>query len=153
MSGSFYVGPNPSDLIFDGLGERFFYGLRRTDDGELFLAKIDQLGSDSLIINKSGDPVKNYPDFEEGNEFFDGRDINHNLVYENLNYEQFRWDDANLVYYINNEGELVVRVNQDADAGTITYADTTEDEGSGVSTGWDETGYTCDNNSLTYDKT
>ena len=40
MAGSFYVGPNPSDLIFDGLGERFFYGLRRTDDGELFLAKI-----------------------------------------------------------------------------------------------------------------
>ena len=62
MAGSFYVGPNPSDLIFDGLGERFFYGLRRTDDGELFLAKIDQLGSDSLVINKSGDPVKNYPD-------------------------------------------------------------------------------------------
>ena len=122
MAGSFYVGPNPSDLIFDGLGERFFYGLRRTDDGELFLAKIDQLGSDSLVINKSGDPVKNYPDFEEGHEFFDGRDINHNLVYENLNYEQFRWDDANLVYYINDEGELVVRVNQDADAGTISYA-------------------------------
>ena len=34
MAGSFYVGPNPSDLIFDGLGERFFYGLRRTDEGD-----------------------------------------------------------------------------------------------------------------------
>ena len=77
----------------------------------------------------------------------------HNLVYENLNYEQFRWDDANLVYYINDEGELVVRVNQDADAGTISYADTSEQQQAGESTGWDETGLTFDNNSLTYDKT
>ena len=60
MSSPFYVGPNPSDLIFDGLGERFFYGLRRTDDGELFIAKVDQLQShDSIQINKEGDPAEN----------------------------------------------------------------------------------------------
>ena len=47
----------------------------------------------------------------------------------------------------------MVRVNQDADAGAISYADTSEEEDTGVSTGWDETGFTFDNNSLTYDKT
>ena len=34
------------------------------------------------------------------------------IGYENLNYEQFRWDDRNISYYVNAEGELIVRINQ-----------------------------------------
>jgi hypothetical protein len=86
--------------------------LRRTDNGELFVGKVDQLSpNDSVTINKPGDPDKNYPNFEQGQDFLEGRDVNHNLVYENLNYEQFKWDDRNISYYIDSEGELCVRVN------------------------------------------
>lgn len=107
-----YIGTT-LDQIYNQIDNRYFYGLRRTDEGELFLGKVDQLSPvDSVTINNPGDPSKNYPNYDEGQSFFEGRDAFHNLIYENLNYEQYRWDNSNLYYYINEEGELVVRVNQ-----------------------------------------
>lgn len=108
----YYSGMSP-DHIVGALQNRFFYGLRRTDNGELFIAKADQLKTtDSIMVNKPGDPTNNYTDFEEGQDFKEGRDVNHNLVYENLNYEQYRWDNRNISYYIDDDGELVARINQ-----------------------------------------
>ena len=119
-----YTGFTP-DQIYAAVQNRFFYGLRRTDNGELFLGKVDQLkNNDTLVINNPGDPTNNYPNFEEGQDFYEGRDVYHNLVYENLNYEQFRWDDRHLLYYINDEGELVVRINQN-----YTYNDGDSSDG------------------------
>ena len=107
-----YIGFTP-DQIYSAVQNRFFYGLRRTDNGELFLGKVDQLKkNDTLTINNPGDPQDNYPNYQEGQDFYEGRDVYHNLVYQNLNYEQFRWDDRNVLYYINDEGELVLTVNQ-----------------------------------------
>ena len=107
-----YTGFTP-DNVYGAVQDRFFYGLRRTDNGELFIAKADQLKTtDSVTINKPGDPTNNYSSFEQGQDFYEGRDVNHNLVYENLNYEQFRWDDRNISYYVDSDGELVARVNQ-----------------------------------------
>ena len=96
-----YVGAS-AEQYFQQNGDRFFYGLRRTDDGELFLGKVDQMAQDDVVqINKIGDPVDNYPNYEEGQEFYEGRDYVHNLVYANLNYEQFKHDDRDIFYYIN----------------------------------------------------
>ena len=107
-----YTGMSP-DHINSSVQDRFFYGLRRTDNGELFLSKVDQLKTtDSITINKPGDPSENYTEFEQSQDFYEGRNINHDLLYKNLNYEQFRWDDRNIQYYINSEGELVARINQ-----------------------------------------
>ena len=80
----------------------------------LYFAKVDQLDvSDGIQINNVGDePSQDYPGFSPGQDFFEGRDTYHNLVYRNLNYEQFRWDDRNIYYYINDDGEFVVRINQ-----------------------------------------
>lgn len=119
-----YVGFTP-DQIYNSIKDRFFYGLRRTDNGELFLGKADQLkNQDAIQINNPGDPSENYPNFEEGQDFYEGRDVYHNIVYENLNYEQFRWDDRNIYYYINEEGELVARINQ-----SYTYDENSSSEG------------------------
>tara|TARA_B100000780_G_scaffold75612_1_gene50913 strand:+ start:8117 stop:8488 length:372 start_codon:yes stop_codon:yes gene_type:complete len=108
---SSYTGFTPEGMQ-QQVQDRFFYGMRRTDDGELFIGKADQMkNTDSITINKPGDPVNNYSSFEEGQDFYEGRNVNHNLVYTNLNYEQFRWDDRNISYYVNAEGELVARVN------------------------------------------
>lgn len=107
-----YVGGNTSGF-YSAMNPRYFYGLRRTDDGEVYLAKVDQAKkTDSVEINAPGDPIENYPNFQEGEDFLEGRDSNHDLVYDNLNYEQFRWDDRNLLYYIDDDGQLVVRINQ-----------------------------------------
>jgi hypothetical protein len=45
-------------------------------------------------------------------DFFEGRDVEHTKIYDNLNYEQFRWDSRNILYYIDSEGQLVLRVNE-----------------------------------------
>jgi hypothetical protein len=119
-----YTGTTP-DHINGAIPDRFFYGLRRTDDGELFVAKMDQMSTtDGVTINKPGDPTKNYPSFEEGQDFYEGRDVNHNIVYENLNYEQMRWDGRNISYYVNSEGELIARVNH-----SFTYDDNSSSNG------------------------
>jgi hypothetical protein len=119
-----YTGFTP-DLITQAVKNRFFYGLRRTDEGELFMAKADQLSpTDSISINNPGEAVDDYPNFEEGQDFYEGRNIRHNTIYKNLAYEQFKWDDRNLYYYVNDEGELVVRTNQ-----KYVYDDNSSSEG------------------------
>lgn len=152
MSNQWYTGQGITETIEDNLGERYFYGLRRTDAGELFLGKLDQLSlTDTIQINKEGDPVDNYTEFDEGAEFFEGRDSAHNLTYKNLMYEQFRWDDANLFYYVNEEGELVVRINQGPNEGAVQYAgDTITITDSDRE--WDNTNITMDDNNITFDQ-
>jgi len=119
-----YTGTTP-DHLNEAIPDRYFYGLRRTDNGELFIGKMDQMSTtDGVTINNPGDPTKNYPSFQEGQDFYEGRDVNHNLVYENLNYEQLRWDGRNISYYINSEGELIARVNH-----SFTYDENSSSNG------------------------
>jgi hypothetical protein len=110
---TYYIGDlSIQDLLGEGV-PRYFYGIRRTDNGEIYLAKVDQIRADDTItINNSGTVDENYENFETGVDFFEGRDVNHNLVYENLNYEQYRWDGRSLFYYIDDDGQLVVRINE-----------------------------------------
>lgn len=110
---TYYVGAiNLQDLLGEGV-PRYLYALRRTDNGELYLGKVDQLVADDVLsINAPGAVEDNYDGFEVGTDFFEGRDVNHNLVYANLNYEQYRWDGRAIFYYIDDDGELVVRINE-----------------------------------------
>lgn len=110
-----YIGHNPDQMLEDD--QRYLYALRRTDEGDLYFARIDQLTStDSITINNPADGADDFTEFEMGVDFFEGRDVAHNLAYPNLNYEQYRWDRRSMYYYINDNGELVVRINQ-----TYTY--------------------------------
>lgn len=117
---TYYVGNNPDQLI-QQLGEaRYLYALRRDEQGYLYLYKTDQLAGndDTFQVNKIGDdPTKDYTDFEFGVDFFDGRLETHEIdpAIENINWEQYRWDSRNIFYYINDNGEFVVRVNQPYD--------------------------------------
>ena len=111
-----YVGQiDPNEI--NGGKPRYFYGLRRTDSGELYVQKVDTIyGLDSTTINNPGDQLNNLLQGDQGVDFFEGRDVYHNLVYPNLNYEQYRWDEVSINYYIDASGELVARINQ-----TYTY--------------------------------
>lgn len=117
---SYYIGTSPTDVIGSFI-KRYFYGMRRNDDGELFLIVADQLAGnqDSVTINELGISEDNFLDFEEGIDFLDGIDANHNIVYKNLRYQQIRWDDRSLVYYVEpNTGQFVQRVTE-----TYVYPD------------------------------
>ena len=92
---------------------RYFYGLRRTENGELYMVKADLLElEDGVQLNRPGNIDSNYNNFSRGEDFFEGRDTQHRLVYKNLVYEQYKWDGRNLFYYVNKDGELVLKVNE-----------------------------------------
>ena len=112
---TYFIGSNPQDVL-NGIIKRYFYGLRRNDDGELYLIRIDQLQGGpeaSVTINELGDPTENFPDYEEGIDFLDGIDSDHNIVYDNLRYQQLRWDGRSLLYYIEPDtGQFVLLINE-----------------------------------------
>lgn len=107
---NYYLGNDPYTRLGDT--PRFFYGLRKNENGSLFLERSDQLrNNDSVEINAPGEESENYTDFEVGVDFFEGIDVNHNAVFGNLKYQQYRWDDRAIFYYVNDDGELVARIN------------------------------------------
>ena len=111
---SYFIGTNP-ESVGDGFIKRYFYGLRRNDDGELFLIRIDQMSPDGIaVINEPGITTEDFLDFEEGIGFLEGIDADHNVVYDNLRYPQIKWDGRRLTYYVNPEdGYFVVRIAED----------------------------------------
>ena len=113
---SHYIGNSP-DSIINGFIKRYFYGMRRNDDGELFLIRQDQLRPDgTATINDIGIGDNNFPDFEEGIDYLEGLDANHDIVYENLRYPQIKWDGRLLTYYVDpTDGQFIVRISQDYD--------------------------------------
>ena len=112
---TYYVGNSPQNVL-DGIIKRYWYGLRRNDDGELFLIRADQLqgGEENTItINDIGDAEDNYLDYEEGINFLDGIDEDHNIVHKNLRYPQFKWDGRSLLYIIDPEdGQFILRISE-----------------------------------------
>ena len=111
---SHYIGNNPESIV-QGFIKQYFYGMRRNEDGELFLLRVDQLsGQGTATINDIGVGENNYPDFEEGIDFLEGIDANHNIVYDNLRYQQIKWDGRLLTYYIDPaDGQFIVRISED----------------------------------------
>ena len=105
--------PNQNSLIDASL---YFYGMNRNDHtGFITLYKVKTDSSyDVIAIQSPGldtEGGKTFDKFEAGEDFFEGRDLEHNLVYSNLFYEQYKWDSRNIFYYIDEEGNLCARIN------------------------------------------
>ena len=110
---TYYVGDQDTQALLGTGNSRFYYALRRTDEGDLYFTRVDQLlDTDEIIINKSGDYTEDYTEFEIGVDFFDGRQEDHTRPYDNLAPDQYRWDSRSIYYYINANGELIARINQ-----------------------------------------
>ena len=113
MSQTNYVGaPDLSSLLGEG-NIRYFYALRRDDEGFIYLTKVDQvLGDDVVQVNRPGNATDDFDSFEFGIDFFDGILDDKSRPYPNLTFDQYKWDERNIYYYINDEGELVARINK-----------------------------------------
>lgn len=111
---TYYVGNSPESII-QGFIKQYFYGLRRNDDGELFLIRQNQLsGEGTAVINDIGVGENNFLDFEEGIDFLEGIDEDHDIVYKNLRYPQLKWDGRLLTYYIDPiDGQFIMRISED----------------------------------------
>ena len=112
MASNYYLGRDPEEIL--GNSPRFFYGLRRNEDGELFLVRSDMItdSADIIDINASGNPAETFEDFEEGVDYFEGIRTDHQIEFDNLKYPQYRWDDRSLFYYVDDEGRFTVRINK-----------------------------------------
>ena len=112
---TYYVGGEVSQSDLLGAGNpRYFYALRRTDDGTLYFAKIDQLkDTGTIVVNDPGSYLDDFQEFDYGVDYFDGRSAtDHSRPYPNLHWDQYRWDNKNMYYYLDPQGNFVVRVNQ-----------------------------------------
>jgi hypothetical protein len=111
MPSTYYLGQSPDEALGDS--PRYWYALRRNEDGELFLLRSDQLkDKDSIELNLPGDPAETFEDFEPGVDYFEGITADHEIEYDNLVWTQYRWDNRNILYYIDNQGRLTQRINQ-----------------------------------------
>jgi len=111
MPSNYYIGTSPDESLGDS--PRYFYGVRRNHDGELYFVRSDLLrDTDAIVLNNPGTPGETFEEFEAGVDYLDGIDTNHNNINENLKYPQYRWDNRNMVYYIDEQGHLVVRINR-----------------------------------------
>lgn len=111
MSGNYYLGRDPVEIL--GESPRYWYALRRNEDGELFLVRSDQIiDSDAYTLNIPGPPSEDFEDFEPGVDYFDGLDEEHELIDENLFYPQYKWDNRSLFYYIDDNGMFILRINK-----------------------------------------
>jgi hypothetical protein len=110
----YYVG----DVAYSILGNdpRYLYALRREEDGTLYLNRFDQIGAETWVVNTPGGaPEEDYTEFTFNVDFLDGRNPDHTIEYDNLIYEQWRFDPRFVAYYINEDGYLVARVGRDFD--------------------------------------
>lgn len=108
---NYYLGSAPEQVLGDT--PRYFYALRKNQNGSLFLVKNDNIkDGQSIDINNPGATEDNYNDFEVGVDFYEGVNVNHQQMFANLKYPQYRWDNRSIVYYVNADGELVARINQ-----------------------------------------
>jgi hypothetical protein len=111
MPSTYYIGTSPDEALGDS--PRYWYALRRNNDGELFLYRSDQLkDKDSIELNLPGAPQENFEDFEPGIDYFDGTRADHEVEYDNLVWTQYRWDNRNMLYYVDDQGRLTQRINQ-----------------------------------------
>ena len=108
---NYYIGTSPTESLGDS--PRYFYAMRRNDDGELFFVRSDQLkDTDAVELNLPGAIGETFDDFEAGIDFLDGIDSNHNVIYDNLKYPQYKWDNRSIFYYVDAQGQLVMRINK-----------------------------------------
>lgn len=110
---NFYVGNQPESVVSPDY-PRFFYALRREEDGTLWFTQVDTLiDTSSTQINRPGASEDDYNDFETGVDFFDGRDGDtHVRLYPNLYFDEYRWDQRAINYFIDANGEFIAYINQ-----------------------------------------
>ena len=111
MPSPYYLGQSPDEALGDS--PRYWYALRRNEDGELFLVRSDQIiDREAYELNIPGPTEEDFDTFVVGTDYLDGLDITHEPVKENMYYPQYRWDDRSLFYYVDSEGMFIVRINK-----------------------------------------
>lgn len=114
MANNYYLGQTPEE--FFNQTSRYFYGLARTDDGFIAVTKINlDIDSEPVSLENPAaitDYTQTFDQFEEGVDFFEGVDqVTRMPNYQGMKYEQYKWSPDDLYYYVDGDGNLVVRTD------------------------------------------
>lgn len=114
---TYYVGDLGENSALGPSNERYFYAIRVDDDGNLYFTRVDLwVDTGQIEINKAGPLDDNWDFFELGTDFFEGKDpVTRERPYPNLNYDQYRFGPRSAYYYLDSNGDLIVRYNQTYD--------------------------------------
>jgi hypothetical protein len=114
MSSPYVIGPTVAEYTGSAT-KRYFYGLKVSEDGTLYLGRADiSSGTDDLqlFLELPPDEIAEMLDIP-GEDYFEGQDANHEVVSTALNYVQWRWDARLISYYIDDDGQFVASIGQD----------------------------------------
>jgi len=90
---------------FNDPSSTFLYALRRTEDGDLYLLKINE--NDGSVIELFGENIPDaFAEYSLGDDFFEGRGEDHVLDYatSDVKYEQWKFLNSEQTYYIDSDG-------------------------------------------------
>lgn len=114
MASPFVLGAE-SNLSLNEL--RYFYALRKDDDGTLFVSRVDLNDkNDSINLFQNLPPVEFESFTMPGDDYFDNRsDTTKELTHprDEVKYEQWRWDSRLLSYFIDGDGNFTIAINED----------------------------------------
>lgn len=113
MAGSPYILEGSSS----GGATRYFYALRKDEEGNLYIARADLLSSTDEVTLFNGIAPEDLESYSvPGKDYFDNRDPStHELTYsrDDVKYEQWRYDEKLSTYYINDDGDFTVAIGVD----------------------------------------
>lgn len=111
----FVIGSSIED--YQNADPHYLYALRKTDEGDLYLLRLDIFDTNDEAKLFGQDIPSQFADISlPGDDYFDNRDpITKELIYsrEDVIYEQWKWDNRFNSYYIDNDGELISAINED----------------------------------------
>jgi hypothetical protein len=89
----------------------YLFALRRTEEGDLYLLKVNLNDpNDSAQLFGDDMPVEFVDYTFPGDDYFDGRNAAKTLEYslDDVKYEQWKWEDSIRSYYVDTDGNLVL---------------------------------------------
>lgn len=110
MAGSsYFVGKDIQTYLENHAlkGKRYIFGLRRDEEGTLYLGVYDMGHGDDSFPLFDGDTDLSFEAFELGGEWFEGRNEAHEVEFPLLTYEQWKSEGEKIAYYIDSNGNFV----------------------------------------------
>lgn len=109
MTTPYVLGKSVED--FKNSPGTYLFALRRTEEGDLYLLKVNLNDPNDSAQLFGDDMPAEFADYTfPGDDYFDGRNEARALEYsaDDVKYEQWKWEDSIRSYYIDTEGNFVL---------------------------------------------
>jgi hypothetical protein len=120
MTTPYVLGQSVGD--FENSPGVYLFALRRTEEGDLYLLKVNLNDPNDSAQLFGDDMPAEFADYTfPGDDYFDGRDAAKLLEFstDDVKYEQWKWEDSIRSYYIDTEGNFVLVTGENVELPAI----------------------------------